>query len=135
VRQKAWQSWLFFVAVVFSRNGGSVARAWLAAGACLVGACSRTDEVRTGRELIPAEWTVAEDTSATGEVTTVSLQLPSAREIGGLLDEDAPRLILRCLDGKIQAFIDTESAPRSGDELSVHNELVPVALDSTPSCE
>jgi hypothetical protein len=68
-------------------------------------------------------------------VTTVSLQLPSAREIGGLLDEDAPRLILRCLDGKIQAFIDTESAPRSGDELSVDNELVPVALDSTPSCE
>lgn len=112
-----------------------MARAWLAAGACLLGACSQIDEAGAGRELIPAEWTIAEDTSAAGEVTTVSLQLPSAREIGGLLDEDSPRLILRCLGGKIQAFIDTESAPRQGGELSPDSQMVQVELDSAPSCE
>ena len=100
-----------------------------------MGACSPIDEAGPGRELIPAEWTIAEDTSAAGEVTTVSLQLPSAREIGGLLDEDAPRLILRCLDGRIQAFIDTDSAPRLGDELAPDSQLVQVELDPAPSCE
>jgi hypothetical protein len=87
----------------------------------------------SGRELIPAEWTIAEDTSASGEVTTFSLQLPSARDIGGLLDEEAPRLILRCLDGKVQAFIDTESSadqPGAPDSQSVQ-----VQLDSAPACE
>jgi hypothetical protein len=84
--------------------------------------------------LIPAEWTVGEDTSATGDVTTISLQLPSAREIGGLLDEEAPRLILRCVSGKMQAFIDTEAA---GTEAGTPLELQPiqVELDSAPACE
>ena len=111
-----------------------MARAWLA-GACLLGACSPIDGAGAGREIIPAEWTIAEDTSAAGEVTTVSLQLPSAREIGGLLDEEPPRLILRCLGGRIQAFIDTDSASRQGDELAPDSQLVEVELDSAPSCE
>ena len=128
-------------------------RAWLAALAWYLAACSRTDagampqdgaarapaemrdEPGAGRELIPAEWTIAEDTSATGEVTTVSLQLPSAREIGGLLDEDTPRLILRCLDGRVQAFIDTEAAPDEGDAPLSDIQPVQVQLDSAPSCE
>ena len=130
-----------------------MARAWLAACACCVAACSRTDtrlmpldefagplaearfETSAGRELIPAEWTVAEDTSSTGEVTTVSLQLPNVRDIGGLLNEDVPQLILRCLDGKVQVFIDTESAPREGDPLVSDSHSVQVELDSAPSCE
>lgn len=112
-----------------------MARAWLAVGAGLLGACSPSDAAGAGREIIPAEWTVAEDTAATGEVTTVSLQLPSAREIGGLLDEDAPRLILRCVGGRMQAFIDTDSAPRQGDDLAPDSQVVQVELDSAPSCE
>jgi hypothetical protein len=130
-----------------------VTRAWLTALACYLAACSRMDagaipqdgaayapaevqdEPGAGRELIPAEWTIAEDTSATGEVTTVSLQLPSAREIGGLLDDDVPRLILRCVDGRIQAFIDTEPAPSDTDASVPDSQSVQVQLDSAPSCE
>jgi hypothetical protein len=92
-------------------------------------------ETGAGQEIIPAEWTVAEDTSSLGEVTTVSLQLPNAREIGGLLDEDVPQLILRCFDGRVEAFIDTESAPREGDPLMPGSQSVQVELDSAPSCE
>jgi hypothetical protein len=130
-----------------------VTRAWLTALGCYLAACSRTDagaipedgaayapaeaqdDRGAGRELIPAEWTIAEDTSATGEVTTVSVQLPSAREIGGLLDDDVPRLILRCLDGRVQAFIDTESAPSDADAPVPDSQSVQVQLDSAPACE
>ena len=119
-------------------------RAWLAACACFVLACSRTDAGvlpqegfggrAAGKELIPAEWTVAEDTSESGDVTTVSLQLPSARDIGGLLDEGAPRLILRCLDGRVGAFIDTDFAGEDGTP-GTDGQLVEVQLDSAPACE
>lgn len=129
-----------------------MARGWLAACACFVLACSRTDAGRVpqdgsvsasvpnegekpgaGKELIPAEWTVAEDTSDTGEVTTLSLQLPSARDIGGLVDEAAPRLILRCVDGRVQAFIDTELS--TGEAGMPDTQSVQVQLDSAPACE
>jgi hypothetical protein len=129
-----------------------VARPWLVACACFVLACSGTGsgmvpqegsvsasvaeqrkEAGAGRELIPAEWTVAEDTSETGEVTTRSLQLPSAREIGGLADEEAPRLILRCVDGRVQAFIDMESS--TGEAGAPDSQSVQVQLDSAPACE
>jgi hypothetical protein len=130
-----------------------VTRAWLTALTCYLAACSQTDaaaipqdgaayapaevqdEPGAGRELIPAEWTIDEDTTATGEVTTVSLQLPSAREIGGLLEDDVPRLILRCLDGRVQAFIVTESAPSDADAPVPDSQPVQVQLDSAPSCE
>ena len=129
-----------------------MARGWLAACACFVLACSRSDagpvaqdgsvsasvpdegeKTGDGKELIPAEWTVAEDTSETGEVTTLSLQLPSARDIGGLVDEEAPRLILRCVGGRVQAFIDTESA--TGEAGMPDTRSVQVQLDSAPACE
>lgn len=83
-----------------------------------------------GTELIPAEWTVAEDTTSTGEVVTTSMQLPAAREIAGLTDADSPRLLMQCVDGRVAAFIDT--APADSQD---SGDLVPVALDSAPSCE
>ncbi len=121
-------------------------RVWWAAGACFALACSETEtgrlpeegshELGAGKELIPAEWTIAEDTAVTGEITTVSLQLPSARDIGGLLDDEPPRLILRCLNGRIAAFIDTESSIRAADsEPASDPDLVQVQLDSAPACE
>jgi hypothetical protein len=85
-------------------------------------------------ELIPAEWTVAEDTSETGEVTTLSLQLPAARDIGGLLDGEPPRLILRCVEGRLHAFIDSEAATEPGAG-SGEIDPVEVELDSAPACE
>jgi hypothetical protein len=107
-----------------------VSRAWLAAVACLALGCSRADP---GRELIPAEWTVAEDTSETGDVTTVSLQLPSARDIGGLLEDEPARLILRCVDGRVEASIDAQpSAGSAGDPAA---DRIQVQLDSAPACE
>jgi hypothetical protein len=122
----------------------TVARAWLASGVVLMLACSQAnpgqapdqdlDGYGTGRELIPAEWTIAEDTSGTGEVTTASVQLPTARDIGGLLDEEAPRLVLRCLDGRVRAFIDTEG-DRDEAELAADSASVEVQLDSAPACE
>jgi hypothetical protein len=85
-----------------------------------------------GIELIPAEWTVAEDTSTTGEVITASMQLPAAREIAGLMEQEGtPRLLLRCLNGKVAAFID--APPPDIPDLAA--EPVPVPLDSAPSCE
>ena len=121
-------------------------RVWLTAGACFLLACSPRDtgmapvrgadvEHGFGNELIPAEWTVAEDTSETGEVRTLSLQLPSASDIGGLLDEEGPRLILRCIGGRIEAFIDTESAPGEAGVPATDSQLVQVQLDSAPACE
>jgi hypothetical protein len=123
-----------------------VVRVWWAAGACFVLACSGIDTGRLpeegspergpGKELIPAEWTIAEDTAVTGEITTLSLQLPSARDIGELLDDEPPRLILRCLDGRIAAFIDTESSIRAAASTPASDtELVQVQLDSAPACE
>ena len=127
--------------------------AWLAAGLWIVLACSggdrepvpqessvttRVPEIErdsaADSELIPAEWTVSEDTSQAGEVTAISLQLPTARDIRGLLDEQAPRLILRCVAGEVQAFIDTESAPGL-DTAPLESQLVRVQLDSAPACE
>jgi hypothetical protein len=108
-----------------------VARVCLVACALFVAAC----EPAAGRELIPAEWTIAEDTSASGEVTTASLQLPAARDIDGLLEEEAPRLILRCLEGRVQAFIATESSPAEGGAPVPDSQMVQVQLDSAPVCE
>ncbi|HEX5575909.1 MAG TPA: hypothetical protein VFX42_08560, partial [Gemmatimonadales bacterium] len=87
---------------------------------------------REAREAIPAEWTVAEDTSATGDITTASLQLPTAKNIAGFPGEESPRLILRCLQGRVAAFIAPEpsdSGP-SDDTVGVAADLVPVQLDS-----
>jgi hypothetical protein len=90
-----------------------------------------------GKELIPAEWTVSEDTSETGEVTTASVQLPAAKDIGGLLEEEAPRLVLRCVDGKVEAAIAMEpDAGVSGQDSSQGGgQRVPIRLDSAPPCE
>jgi hypothetical protein len=124
---------------------------WLLAGLASVLGCSHPrvgqaagapseDAVSEGavsnRELIPAEWTIAEDTSVTGDITTTSLQLPAAKEISGLLDDESPRLVLRCFDGKVEAFIDnqpsgSDSEPDSGSTL----QPVRIQLDSAPSCE
>jgi hypothetical protein len=89
------------------------------------------------REAIPAEWTVAEDTSAAGEITTASLQLPLARDIEGMPGTEPPRLVLRCLDGRVAAFIAPESTGTDleGDSTGRGPDLVPVQLDSAPSCE
>ncbi len=73
-------------------------------------------------ELIPAEWTVAEDTSVTGDVTTLSLQLPTAKDISGLLESEEARLILRCVDGRVEGLIEME-------------QPIPIQLDSAPACE
>jgi hypothetical protein len=91
-----------------------------------------------GKELIPAEWTVSEDTAATGDVTTASLQLPMAKDIQGLLDSEGSRLVLRCVDGKVEASIDTESADSveaGQDSASGQGQTVPIQLDSAPACE
>ena len=91
-----------------------------------------------GKELIPAEWTVFEDTSVTGEVTTASLQLPAAQDIEGLADPEGPRLVLRCVDGRVQASIDTEgsdSAASGVDSSLVQGQSVAIQLDSAPACE
>jgi hypothetical protein len=92
---------------------------------------------RGAKEAIPAEWTVSEDTSATGDITTSSLQLPAAKEIQGLAGEESARLILRCLDGRVAAFIAAESTSSDSpdDSAGVTPEPVPVELDSAPSCE
>jgi hypothetical protein len=95
-------------------------------------------EPQSGRELIPAEWTVYEDTASSGEVTTASLQLPAAKDIEGMTNGEPPRLVLRCLEGKVAAFIDA-GLPDSGtaqlDSLGEHSQAVPIRLDSAPGCE
>jgi hypothetical protein len=91
-----------------------------------------------GRELIPAEWTVFEDTSATGEITTASLQLPAAKDINGLLDAESPRLLLRCVDGRVQLSIDTQASDALEpvqDSAGVQGQTVEIRLDSAPACE
>ena len=106
--------------------------AWLfTAGACANGSA---DQVRLSddAERIPAEWTVAEDTALDGEVVTASLQLPAARDIAGLLKDESPRLILRCVAGKVAVYLETHP---SAEPDSIGAGQVPVQLDSTPSCE
>jgi hypothetical protein len=115
--------------------------AWLPVSACsdksvesaaraVPGDSSPGQTMVRGKELIPAEWTVSEDTGETGDVTTASLQLPMAKDIRGLLDSERPRLVLRCVEGKVEASIDTESAD------SVEGgQTVPIQLDSAPACE
>jgi hypothetical protein len=106
--------------------------AWLfTAGAC----ADRTADqapLSDQAELIPAEWTVAEDTALNGEVVTASLQLPAARDIAGLLKDESPRVILRCVAGKVAVYLETDS---SAEPDSIGTSLVPIQLDSTPSCE
>jgi hypothetical protein len=91
-----------------------------------------------GRESIPAEWTVFEDTSRAGEVMTASLQLPAAKDIEGLVDDKASRLILRCVNGQVQASIETEAADMGeagSDSSGVVGQTVRIQLDSAPACE
>jgi len=83
-------------------------------------------------ELIRAEWTVAEDTALSGEVVTTSLQLPAARDIAGLLDDESPRVILRCVRGRVAVYLETD---HSAEPDSTGAGEVPIQLDSAPSCE
>jgi hypothetical protein len=115
-----------------------VRRGWLLTWLSLALACSagsgdsaREEASVPGTELIPAEWTVAEDTTSTGEVITTSMQLPAAREIAGLAETESPRLLLQCVDGRIAAFIDTAPSDIHGPGA----DPVAVPLDSAPSCE
>ena len=109
----------------------------------MLAACSprRLDERSASKELIPAEWTVAEDTSATGDVLTTSVQLPAAREIAGLIPNEPPRLVLRCIDHRMQAFIDTglvdglTPADSTGFLADTDPRMIPIELDSAPACE
>jgi hypothetical protein len=96
--------------------------------ACLMlAACSHAEHSAAApKELIPAEWTVAEDTSVAGDVITTSLQLPAARQITGLVADQESRLVLRCVGHRVEAFIDTEEGDSSA---------VPIQLDSAPACE
>jgi hypothetical protein len=111
--------------------------------ACLVLAgCSprRVDQPAASEELIPAEWTVEEDTTAAGDVLTASVQLPAAREITGLPTDEPSRLVLRCIDHRMQAFIDTGlvdgSTPDStGFPADTDPRMIPIELDSAPACE
>jgi hypothetical protein len=123
--------------------------AWVAALACSGGATGSTAAIASSaaqdttlvaseaQEAIPAEWTVAEDTAATGDITTTSLQLPTAKDIDGFPGEEPPRLILRCLEGRVAAFIAPESnnSGSQDDTAGVVPDLVPVQLDSAPACE
>jgi hypothetical protein len=98
------------------------------------------DSAPPSRELIPAEWTVANDTSASGDITTMSVQLPAARQISGLDADQQSRLILRCIDHRVQAFIDTEGTDslvgaEASAEAGTGGLEVPIELDSAPACE
>ena len=107
----------------------------LAVLACsALAACSSArDSAPASRELIPAEWTVADDTSTSGDVTTLSVQLPAAREISGLAADQETRLVLRCIDHRVEAFIDAQQADSMvGEDSSL---VVPIQLDSAPACE
>jgi hypothetical protein len=112
--------------------------------ACLLlASCSprRVDEPSVSKELIPAEWTVAEDTLVTGDVLTTSVQLPAAREISGLAADEPARLVLRCIDHRMKAFIDTGMvdsvtvADSTGFPADTSPRMIPIELDSAPACE
>ena len=123
--------------------------AWVAVLACSGGATGSTAVIASSalqdtvldpsqaREAIPAEWTVAEDTAPSGDITTASLQLPTAKDIAGFPGEEPPRLILRCLEGRVAAFIapESDSSGSQDDTAGVVADLVPVQLDSAPACE
>lgn len=128
---------LVSLALLACRDGAVDSGAKLPAADATLSATGGESPAR-GKELIPAEWTVFEDTSATGEVTTASLQLPAAQDIEGLVDQDGPRLVLRCVDGKVQASIDTEGSDTvkaGSDSVSVQGQSVEIQLDSVPACE
>jgi hypothetical protein len=111
--------------------------AWLfTAGACADGNADQVP-LSVDAELIPAEWTVAEDTALNGAVVTTSLQLPAARDIAGLLKEESPRVILRCVGGKVAVYLETDPSaePDSTGADSTGAGQVPIQLDSAPSCE
>jgi hypothetical protein len=145
--------WSLLVILVSLRFGGFVRSlwplAWVAVLACSGGATGSPAVMTSSalqdtalvpsetREAIPAEWTVAEDTSATGDITTVSLQLPMAKDIAGFPGEEPPRLILRCIQGRVAAFIapESNSSGPQDDTASMVADLVPVQLDSAPACE
>jgi len=102
----------------------------------LLGCSAReVESAAQARELIPAEWTVAEDTSVAGDVTTVSLQLPAAKDISGLLENEEPRLVLRCIDGRVEGFIDTEHAAGADVADTASIQPVRIQFDSAPACE
>jgi hypothetical protein len=103
----------------------------LATGACANGSAEQT-RLGDDSELIPAEWTVAEDTALNGEVITTSLQLPAARDIEGLSKDESARVILRCVRGKVAVYLETDpwSEPDSSGAAQVA-----IQLDSAPSCE
>lgn len=90
-----------------------------------------------GDELIPAEWTVSEDTSEAGDVITASVQLPAAKDIQGLLSDEIPRLVLRCVNGRVEASIVTESADTAllSDTEWSQDRITRIQLDSAPPCE
>jgi hypothetical protein len=104
-------------------------------------ACShRTDSAIASKELIPAEWTVSEDTSAVGDVTTASLQLPASRQISGLVADQQSRLVLRCIDHRMEAFIvgeqgDSSAGADPATEEDTGVTVVPIQLDSAPACD
>ena len=76
---------------------------------------------------------MADDTSAYGDVTTLSVQLPAARQISGLAADQDTRLVLRCIGNRVQAFITTEQADSA--VVSDSSLVVPIQLDSAPACE
>ena len=93
---------------------------------------SAADSLPGNQELVPAEWTVAEDTAADGEITTASLQLPSAKDIAHLLPNESPRLILRCVDHRVAAYIELDPSTEPDSSAS---QPVSIQLDSAPPCE
>lgn len=50
----------------------------------------------------------------------------------GAKQDDEPTLVLRCVDGRVDAYI-AMGAPADSD--SGLDELIPVELDSAPGCE
>ena len=98
------------------------------------GRADSTEPNRDDQEAVPAEWTAAEDTAANGEVTTASVQLPTSRTIDGLPADQATRLILQCLNGRVAAFIASSDEDAEGDSIP-SPAPVQVQLDSAPSCE
>jgi hypothetical protein len=102
----------------------------------LASAAPPVSGISGSRELIPAEWTVREDTFAAGEVITASVQLPASKDIAGLMNDGAPRLALRCINGQVAVFIDTEPSDSANEPDSSSSQgLISIQLDSAPSCE
>ena len=126
--------WPLVCIVVLACSGGASGSRAVIASSAVQDTALVTSEAR---EAIPAEWTVAEDTSASGDITTTSLQLPTAKDIEGLPGQEQPRLILRCLGGRVAAFIapGSNGSGTQDDTSGAVTDMVPVQLDSAPSCE